>query len=82
MRAGGESKYQQARFGVTEAGHGAGPVGLIEIGPTAGLTDSAAVVAEAGAELAGDDGLVNLLELGRGSQDRRRQGRRIRHLTL
>jgi hypothetical protein len=64
MSAGGKSKYEDASARITEAGYGTGPVGLVLVGTATGLTKAAAVVSQAGATLAGDDGIANLLELG------------------
>ena len=60
--AGGEAEDEDAGPGVAEAGYGAGPVGLIDVGAPFGLGYAAAVVAEAGAAFTGDDGVMNLLE--------------------
>ena len=60
--AGGESKDEDAGFGIAEAGDGAGPVGLVLVGAAAGFADAAAVVAQTGAAFAGGDGVVNLLK--------------------
>ena len=60
--AGSESKNQDTSAWVSEAGNRACPVGLVLVGATAGLSDSAAIVPEPRAAFAGDDGLVNLLE--------------------
>ena len=60
--AGGEAEDEDAGAGVAKAGNGAGPVGLVDIGAAFGFADSAAVFAKTGAALAGDDGVVNLLE--------------------
>ena len=57
-----ESKYEEARVRVSEAGDGAGPVCLILVGAAAGFAYPATVVAQTGAALAGDDGVMNLLE--------------------
>ena len=53
--AGGEAKDKDSGPGVSKARDWAGPVGLVDIGAAFGLADSAAVFAEAGATLAGDD---------------------------
>jgi hypothetical protein len=58
--AGGEAKDEDAGAGVSEAGNGAGPVGLVLVGAAFGLAYVATVVAEAGTKLAGGDGLMNL----------------------
>jgi hypothetical protein len=57
-----ESKDKKARARVTEAGDRTGPIGLILVGAATGIADSAAVVAQTGTALAGDDGVMNLLE--------------------
>jgi hypothetical protein len=44
MSAGGEAKDKDACFGITEAGDGTGPVGLVLIGAAAGFADAATVV--------------------------------------
>ena len=62
VSAGGEAEDEDPRAGVAKAGYRPGPVGLVEVGATFGLAYAAAVVAETGAKLAGDDGLMNLLE--------------------
>jgi hypothetical protein len=62
----GEAEDKNSCFGVSEPGDGTGPVGVVLVGSAFGLADAAAVVAEAGAALADDDGFVNLLKyLGR-----------------
>ena len=64
--SGGEAEDEDAGSGVAEAGDGAGPVGLVDVGATFGFADAAAVGAETGAAFTRDDGLTNLLEeLGR-----------------
>jgi len=60
--AGGEAEDENAGSGVAESGHGAGPVGLVDVGATFGFAYAAAVVAETGTALTSDDGLMNLLE--------------------
>jgi hypothetical protein len=66
MGARGEAEDEDAGSGIAEARHGAGPVGLVDVGATLGFADAAAIVAETGAAFTGDDGLMNLLEeLGR-----------------
>ena len=62
MCARGEAEDEDAGSGVAEAGYGAGPVGLVDVGATFGLAYAAAVVAKTGAALTSDDGLMNLLE--------------------
>jgi hypothetical protein len=57
---GGEAEDENAGTGVPEAGNGAGPVGLILVGTALDLSDSAAIVAEAGAAFAVNDGFANL----------------------
>lgn len=52
---GGEADDEDTGGGVAEAGDGPGPVGPIEIGAAFGLAQGGAIVAEPGAELAGDD---------------------------
>ena len=61
MGSGGEAEDQDTGKGVSEAGNGAGPVGLVLVGAAASLTDAFAVFAEAGAAFAGDDALADLL---------------------
>ncbi len=64
--SGGEAEDENAGSRVAEAGDGAGPVGLVDVGATFGFADAAAVGAETWAAFTGDDGLTNLLEeLGR-----------------
>jgi hypothetical protein len=60
--AGSESKNQDTGTWISKAGDGASPVGLVLVGAAAGLADPTAVVAQPRATLAGDDGVVNLLE--------------------
>ena len=60
--SGSEAEDEDAGARVAEAGHGAGPVGLVLVGTAFGLADAAAVCAKTGAAFAGDDGLVDLLE--------------------
>ena len=62
VRSRGEAEDEDAGAGVTKAGNGAGPVGLILIGAAPGFADAAAVGAKAGTAFAGDDGLLNLQE--------------------
>ncbi len=62
--SGSEAEDQDAGAGVSEAGNGTGPVGLVLVGAAASLADAFAVFAEAGAAFAGDDGLADLLEGG------------------
>jgi hypothetical protein len=70
-----ESEDEESCAWVSEAGNGAGPVGLVLVGAAAGHSYAAAVVAETGATLAGDDGVMNLLE-----ERGRRWGSTNRHL--
>lgn len=58
----GETEDEDAGAGVTEAGDGASPVGLVLVRAALGFADAAAVVAQPGATLTGDDRSVNLLE--------------------
>ena len=51
--------------GSPKPGHGARPVGLVDVGAAAGLSDCLAVGAEAVAELAGGDAFAYLTEFGR-----------------
>ncbi len=60
--SGGEAEDEDAGSGIAEARNGAGPIGLIDVGPTFGFAYAAAVVAETGAAFTSDDGLMNLLE--------------------
>lgn len=62
VSAGGEAEDEEAGGGVAEGGDGAAPVGLVEIGAALDLRDEAAVLAEAGAALAGDDLLLKALQ--------------------
>ena len=59
---GASPRIRRRARGIAEAGDGAGPVGLVLVGAAAGFADAAAVVAQPGAALAGDDGVVNLLK--------------------
>ena len=61
--AGGESKDQDAGARISEAGDGARPVGLVDVGAAAGFADGGAVGAEPWAALAVDDSLLHLFEL-------------------
>jgi hypothetical protein len=65
VSAWGKSNDEDACAWVSEAGDGPRPVGLVAVGAAAGFADSAAVVAQPGTALAGDDGLTNLLENGK-----------------
>lgn len=65
VSSGRKAKDEDAGARVAEAGYGFCPVGLIEVGAPLGLADGAAVDAETGTALAGDDGVANLLEDGR-----------------
>ena len=62
MSTRGEAENKDSGPWIAEAGNGASPVDLVLIGAPSGLPDAPAVVAQAGAALAGDDGLVYLLE--------------------
>ncbi len=57
---GASPRMRNAGAGISEAGNRAGPVDLVLIGASTGFAQSTAVVAQAGAAFAGDDGLVNL----------------------
>jgi len=60
----GEAEDEDASAGVSEAGHGTGPVGLILVGAALRLANTLTVGAEARTTLAGDDGLVDFEERG------------------
>ena len=60
--SGRKAENEDAGARISEAGNGAGPVGLVEIGAAFGLTDAMTVFAETRAEVAGDDRFANLLE--------------------
>ena len=60
--SGSKAEDKDAGAGVAEARYGASPVGLVLVGAAPGFADAAAVVAQAGATLAGGDGFLNLLE--------------------
>jgi hypothetical protein len=62
VSAGCEAQDKNAGERVSEARNRARPVGLVEVGATFGLANSAAVVAETGTKFAGGDGFANLLE--------------------
>lgn len=64
--AGREAKNQNAGARIAKAGNRTGPVGLIKIGATSGLSNTSAILAKPGAAFTGDDGVVNLLEEFRG----------------
>jgi hypothetical protein len=63
--AGCEAEDEDAGVGVSEAGNGARPVGLVEVGAAFGLADALTVFAEARAEIAGNDRFTNLLQQGK-----------------
>ena len=44
--SGGEAEGQDAGFGVAVAGHGTGPVGLVDVGAAFALADALAVLAK------------------------------------
>lgn len=62
MGSGGKAEDEDEGAGVAKAGDRASPIGLVLVGAAPGFADAAAVVAQTGATLAGDDGTVNLLE--------------------
>jgi hypothetical protein len=64
--SGGETEDEDASERVAEAGDGAGPVGVVDVGSAADFADVGAVVAEARAEVAGADGLADADEVGCG----------------
>jgi hypothetical protein len=57
-----KAEDEDASTRITETGDRTCPVRLVLIGAAFGLTDAATVTAKARAELAGNDGPVNLLE--------------------
>jgi hypothetical protein len=57
-----QAKDENTGAGVAEARNGTGPVGLILVGTAFRFADAAAVVAQAGTALTGDDGVANLME--------------------
>lgn len=61
-----EAEDEDARARVAEARHGAAPVGLVSIGATLGFGYALAVVAETGAQLAGDDRFADLFQIAGG----------------
>jgi len=67
VRSGGQAEDVDAGGGVSEAGDGTAPVGLVLIGAAFGAGDALAIGAQAGALLAGGDVLVELLQNGGGS---------------
>jgi hypothetical protein len=62
VSAGGKPQNKNAGARVSEAGNGAGPVGLVLIGTASGFSDSAAIIAKARATVALDDRLADLLQ--------------------
>lgn len=62
VSARGEAEDKNSGSRVAEARNGASPVGLVLVGSALGFTDATAVLTEAGATIAGDDGFINLLE--------------------
>lgn len=60
--AGSEAEDEDTGARISEARDGTDPVGLVLIGAAFGFADAAAVVAEAGAAFAIDDGFVDLLQ--------------------
>lgn len=61
--SGGKTEQEDAGAWISEAGYGARPVGLVDVGTTAVLADSSAEGAKARAALAQDDSLLHLLQL-------------------
>ena len=59
---GGETDDDEARVGVTERGDGAAPVLFIAVGAALDAGDGLTVLAEAGAEVAGDDLALEVLQ--------------------
>ena len=68
MRAGRESKDEQACLFVTESGDRAAPIDLIAVGAPPGFGDGTTVGPETGATFAGDDGLMDLSKCGAGGR--------------
>ena len=62
VSAGSQAEDEDAGARIAEAGDRAGPVGLVPIGTAFGFSDGSAVVSEARAKFARDDGVVNLLK--------------------
>ena len=60
--SGGESKDEDAGARIAKAGYRPRPIGLVDVGTTAGFSDGGAVGAKAGAELAGDDAFAKEIE--------------------
>ena len=60
--SGGKAEDEDTCAGVAKAWDGPSPIGLVLVGAALGFADAAAIVAKAGATLAGDDGTVNPLE--------------------
>jgi hypothetical protein len=60
--AGRKAQNEDASAGVTEAGNGARPVGLVQVGTTFGLADALTVFAQARTEVTGDNRFANLLQ--------------------
>lgn len=65
MGAGSQAENEDAGAGVSEAGNGTGPVGLVLIGTASGFANSLAVTEKAGTTVAPYDGVVDLLQNGR-----------------
>ena len=75
--AGSEAEDQHTGAGIAEAGDRARPVIVVLVGAAAGLADAGAVVAQAGAELAGDDRVADAVLVGsRGRKPTERPGLR------
>jgi len=58
----GKAEDKNSGSWVAEARNGTSPIGLVLVGSALGFTDATAVLTEAGATFAGDDGFINLLE--------------------
>jgi len=62
MGAGSKAEDEQAGAGIAKAGNGTRPVDLVLIGAATGFADAAAVVAQARAAFAIDNGFADLLQ--------------------
>ena len=62
--SGGEAEDEGAGSQIAEARDGTRPVGVILVGTATGFANASAVVAQAGTELAGDDGVADVVRIG------------------
>src|ERR1035437_10266839 len=62
--SGGEAEDEDTGSQIAEARDGTRPVGVILVGTATGFANASAVVAQAGTELAGDDGGADVVRIG------------------